>query len=266
MVVRGVSGVWVSPLASVPPAHADGLDVIIDPIINSILNSVTDSVAGLDVLARVDPTAGLDLGLPATDLGWPGLAGLGSGRGRGVGGGSARPRPRFPRLYDQFIYDPSHTWDQQWIDGTTFLGNADGAIRQLRQQLGSGHLADRQRRGRHRRRTLAQADGAGGLWFGDGGTGCDATRPVAAATAALPSTATAALGGAGGSDIDAAGDGGAADGGTAYGIAGGGGAGGDGIEGGGGGIGGDGGDATGFFFGNGGAGGDGGDRRSGHHR
>src|SRR6202035_5143828 len=55
----------LSPLGSVPPAHADGLDVIIDPIINSILNSVT----GLDALAGVDPTTGLDLALPATDLG-----------------------------------------------------------------------------------------------------------------------------------------------------------------------------------------------------
>src|SRR6202035_5331139 len=55
----------VSPLASVPPAHADGLDVVIDPIINSILGSV----AGLDALAGVDPPAGVDLAVPATDLG-----------------------------------------------------------------------------------------------------------------------------------------------------------------------------------------------------
>jgi hypothetical protein len=26
-------------------------------------------------------------------------------------------------LYDQFIYDPGHTFDQDWINGTTFLGN-----------------------------------------------------------------------------------------------------------------------------------------------
>ncbi|HEY1838898.1 MAG TPA: hypothetical protein VGG53_01525, partial [Mycobacterium sp.] len=75
----------LSPLASAPPAHADGLDAILDPIINSILNSVTDSVvgldallgidpttaldsiAGLDALFGIDPTTGLDLATPATD-------------------------------------------------------------------------------------------------------------------------------------------------------------------------------------------------------
>src|SRR5437660_2633497 len=54
----------LGPLAGAPPAHADGLDVIIDPIINSILSSVTS----FDALLGIDPTAGLDLGslaLPA---------------------------------------------------------------------------------------------------------------------------------------------------------------------------------------------------------
>ena len=64
-------------LASAPPAHADGLDVIIDPIINSILSSVTS----FDALLGIDPTTGLDLALPATDAaaatpsGWEALFG-----------------------------------------------------------------------------------------------------------------------------------------------------------------------------------------------
>src|ERR1700733_9048621 len=64
----------LTPLASVPPAHADGLDVIIDPIINSILGSVSS----FDGLLGIDPTAFGDLALPATDAatatsGWEGL-------------------------------------------------------------------------------------------------------------------------------------------------------------------------------------------------
>jgi len=53
----------LTPLASVPPAHADGLDVIIDPIINSILSSVTS----FDALLGIDPSSLGDLALPATD-------------------------------------------------------------------------------------------------------------------------------------------------------------------------------------------------------
>ena len=43
----------LTPLASVPPAHADGLDAIIDPILNSILSSVTS----FDALLGIDPSA-----------------------------------------------------------------------------------------------------------------------------------------------------------------------------------------------------------------
>src|ERR1700733_15596345 len=71
----------LTPLASVPPAHADGLDVIIDPIINSVLSSVTsfdgllgidptaflDSVSSLDTALGIDPSAFGDLAAPASD-------------------------------------------------------------------------------------------------------------------------------------------------------------------------------------------------------
>src|SRR3984885_8061399 len=52
-------------LASAPPAHADGLDAIIDPILNSILSSVTS----FDTLLGIDPSALGDVALPATDVG-----------------------------------------------------------------------------------------------------------------------------------------------------------------------------------------------------
>src|ERR1700761_9067718 len=66
----------LTPLASVPPAHADGLAAIIDPILNSILSSVTS----FDALLGIDPSALGDLALPATDAatatsGWETLFG-----------------------------------------------------------------------------------------------------------------------------------------------------------------------------------------------
>src|ERR1700735_5782325 len=67
----------LTPLASVPPAHADGLDAIIDPIFNSILSSVTS----FDALLGIDPSSLGDLALPATDVasvapsGWESLFG-----------------------------------------------------------------------------------------------------------------------------------------------------------------------------------------------
>ena len=64
----------LSPLASAPPAHADGLDAIVDPIINSVLSHLTDSITSFDALVGIDPSTALDLGslaVPATDLASP---------------------------------------------------------------------------------------------------------------------------------------------------------------------------------------------------
>jgi hypothetical protein len=41
--------------------------VIIDPITNSILGLVTNSITALDALRGIDPTAGSDLAVPATE-------------------------------------------------------------------------------------------------------------------------------------------------------------------------------------------------------
>src|ERR1700722_16192513 len=73
-------GFGLSPLAGLaraPPAHADGLDAILDPILNSILSSVTS----FDALLGIDPASLGDLALPATDVaavapsGWESLFG-----------------------------------------------------------------------------------------------------------------------------------------------------------------------------------------------
>jgi hypothetical protein len=170
-------------MAAAPQAHADGLDVIIDPIINSILSSMTDSVTGLDALLGFDPTAGLDLALPATDvataadlggLALPATDAVAASDPVAAATAAADPAAStsLADLYNSLVYDPSHTWDQQWIDGTTFLGNLTVQFDNFVNSLDPGTLligngADGIDGG-----TLAQADGAaGGLWFGDGGSG-----------------------------------------------------------------------------------------------
>jgi len=55
----------MGPLAAAPAAHADEFDVIIDPIINAIAGSLGGLV---DPLAGLDPSASLDVALPAADV------------------------------------------------------------------------------------------------------------------------------------------------------------------------------------------------------
>ena len=127
----------LSPLGSAPPAHADEFDVIIDPIINAIASALPGLV---DPLAGVDPSAALDLGglaLPATDAA-AGSDPVAAAASAAVPAASTS----LAGLYDTYIYDPSHTWDQQWIDGTTFLGSltVSSTISSI---AWTGHLADR---------------------------------------------------------------------------------------------------------------------------
>ena len=53
-----------APLASLPAARADGLDVIFDPIINSMDHALTgiDALPGLDLAANPDP-GGVGIGV-----------------------------------------------------------------------------------------------------------------------------------------------------------------------------------------------------------
>jgi hypothetical protein len=110
----------LSPLGSPPPAHADEFDVIVDPIFNAIASALPGLV---DPLAGVDPSAALDLGslaLPAADAA-AGSDPVAAAASAAVPAASTS----LAGLYDTYIYDPSHTWDQSWIDGTTFLGSLD---------------------------------------------------------------------------------------------------------------------------------------------
>src|ERR1700684_1059430 len=203
----------LGPLLSAPLARADGFeDIILDPIISS-LSSVDPSLAvdlsgwlssldfALSAASTVDPA---DLGAASVPAASTDLA----------------------QAYETAIYDPSHTWDQEWIAGTTFLGSLTVSYDNFVNSLGFGELIGNGANGIDRG-TLAQADGgAGGLWFGDGGSGgTDAAGQGGDGGAAFDGNG--GLGGAGGSDIDVDGDGGGGgDGGdTAYGIAGGGGGG-----------------------------------------
>src|SRR5271155_4464229 len=94
----------LGPMATAPPAHADGLDVIIDPIINSVLSSVT----ALDGLGGIDPSAGFGLALPATDA-------AGASDPAAAVAASADPAASnsLVDLYNIFIYTPTHTFDQE---------------------------------------------------------------------------------------------------------------------------------------------------------
>src|ERR1700730_7761015 len=109
--------------------HADEFDVIIDPIINSILGSVTNSITGLDALLGIDPTAGSDLALPATDAAAadPVVAAASSAD---VLAAVPAADPSLADLFQTDFYEPLHAADQAWIDSP--LGEQfDNAINPL---------------------------------------------------------------------------------------------------------------------------------------
>ncbi len=265
----------LSPLVGAPSAQADVLDVIIDPLINAIggsLSGLVDPLASLDLFGGANPFASLDLSglsLPALDL--PALDAAGAS---GLGTGSLDSALQLPteslvalsstdplsaasssstdlaQLYDTFFYEPIHTLDQAWI-ASPFGALVDNNLNAVYQDFGGqGILIGNGVDG-----TMADPNGgAGGLFFGDGGTGYDPTTAgVAGGEGGAAFFGNGGDGGMGGADAD-----GGAGGSTVFGIAGNGGAGGAGLPGADGGDGGAGGNVTGFFFGNGGNGGAGG--------
>src|ERR1700749_2886433 len=190
----------LTPWATAPAAHADELDAILDPIINS--------------LSAVDPTLAVD----ATTL----LSTLDGALTLTTDPASAIPAAStdLAHLYDQFIYAPSQAFDQEWINGTTFLGNLtvsyDNFINGISADFGGplliGNCAD----------GISAGDpngGAGGLFVGDGGTGWDSD--IAGDNGGAGGIAYDGNGGAGGDGFEGS-DGGAG-GATGYGIGGGGG-------------------------------------------
>jgi len=227
----------LTPLATAPAASADGLDVILDPIINS--------------LSSVDPTLGVDL------TGW--VAGLDSAlaAASSADASSAATAPLdFTQAYDTYIYAPTEAAEQAWITSPT--GEAfDTSLNTFYHDFGGTGILIGDGANGTDGGTMAEATGgAGGLWFGDGGTGgTDSAGDGGAGGIAYDGD-----GGAGGAGLDGGTGGTGGD--TAYGIGGEGGAGGEGTFAasgtGEGGQGGAGGDATGSFFGIGGTGGEGG--------
>src|ERR1700757_4101169 len=243
----------VGPLAAIPAAHADGLDVIFDPIINAVDHAMT----GADALASLSSAASLDLGglggsafdqwlaLPTDSV-----AGIGTATGAvasasaasdAVAGASnaaegAAASSDSAAGFDATFLQAIHTDEQNWINSP--LGESiDNTINKDFGVYLIGNGANGVGGG-----TLAEATGGnGGLLFGDGGSGA---------------TDAAGQGGAGG-DAGLFGNGGDGGVGINGGAGGDGGAGGGIGNGGAGGAGGDGGHAGGAF-GDGGDGGDGG--------
>src|ERR1700727_3235736 len=214
----------VAGCASAPPAHADGLDVIVDPIINSILSSVTS----FDALLGIDPSSLGDLALPATDAaatapsGWEALFGDFTSPVSDAGTAASLTDSTSSTWlqgleqawinsdFGQQVDTGLSSWFEQADPAASAVGGACGLICNGADGVGGGSLADATGQG-------------GGIFFGNGGDG---------ATDAL------GQGGGGGDALD-------------FGNGGDGGVGADG------GAGGDGGNA-GLFFGNAGDGGNGG--------
>src|SRR3984893_2211698 len=126
----------MTPLAAAPAAHADEFDVIIDPIINSILGSLTDSITGLDGLLGIDPSAGLDLAVPATDaaaaadLGGLALPATDAAAAADPAAAARAAVPTLAEMFQTSFYEPLHAADQAWINSPT--GEAfDNAINPL---------------------------------------------------------------------------------------------------------------------------------------
>jgi endoglycosylceramidase len=129
----------MSPLVTAPTANADGLDAIIDPIINS--------------LAAIDPTLGADLGAAVTSFD-PSVA--------ADSAAAAASTPDFSELFNQYVYTPTHTALEDWINSNVGK-QVDGFINSITDSYAIGNGAPG---------TSADPDGGAGGWlFGDGGAG-----------------------------------------------------------------------------------------------
>ncbi|MGB6209707.1 MAG: hypothetical protein WBF82_22455, partial [Mycobacterium sp.] len=140
----------LGPLATAPAAHADGFELIIEPIINS--------------LASVGPTLGADLGALMGSFD-PTLAGDNAATAASLLDPAALPAadpaasPDLAQLFNEFIYTPMHTADQDWIN-SSFGTAVDNQLNTLWSEMGgSGILIGNGAPG-----TMADPNGgAGGL-------------------------------------------------------------------------------------------------------
>jgi hypothetical protein len=136
--------------------------VIIDPITNSILGLVTNSITGLDALRGIDPTAGSDLAVPATDA----VASSADALAAAPAADSS-----LADLFQTEFYEPLHAADQAWINSP--LGEEfDNAINPLFATNDFCGLICNGTPGTE----ADPAGGNGGLFFGDGGAGWTSTE------------------------------------------------------------------------------------------
>src|SRR6202012_2222576 len=133
----------LAPLVTAPPANADEVDVIVDPIISA--------------LSGIDPTLGADLGALATSFD-PTFA-----ADSATSAATAAATPDFSDLFNQYVYTPTHTALEAWINSNVGQ-QVDGFINTISGEFLIGNGAPGT--------SEADPNGAdGGLWFGDGGHG-----------------------------------------------------------------------------------------------
>src|SRR3984893_7358969 len=150
----------MTPLAAAPAAHADAVDVIIDPIINSLAGP--DPTLGADV-------SGLVTAFDPTFVGDP-VAALGSSADS-LAAAVPAANPTLADLFQTDFWLPLHTQLQAWIDSPLGM-SIDNAINPFFATGGFCGLICNGTDG-----TMAAPDGGnGGLWFGDGGTGWTSTE------------------------------------------------------------------------------------------
>jgi len=135
----------LSPLVMAPAASADEFDVIVDPIISA--------------LSGIDPTLGADLGALAASFD-PSVA--------ADSAAATASAPDFSELFNQFVYTPTHTALEGWINSN--VGEQiDGYINTISGQFLIGDGAPGTE--------TDPTGGNGGLLFGDGGPGWNSTDP-----------------------------------------------------------------------------------------
>ncbi|MGB7870384.1 MAG: hypothetical protein WBM01_19275, partial [Mycobacterium sp.] len=153
----------LSPLAAAPPARADVLDTILDPIINS--------------LAGVDPTLGADVSGLATSFDPTFVGDQAAALGSSADSLAAAVPAANPTLADLFQTDfwlPLHA--QLVPLATAFQDNPLGAA--INQAFATGGFCGLICNGADGT-ALDPTGGNGGVWFGDGGAGFDASNSAA---------------------------------------------------------------------------------------
>ena len=138
----------LAPLATAPAANADEFDAILDPVLSSLSSVDPALVAEVSSLVTsFDPTFAADSGAAAAAA-------------------SAAGPPDFAELFNQFVYAPTHTALESWINSDVGQ-QVDGFINSVTGSYVIGNGAPG-----------TEADPNGGVagWlFGDGGPGWNST-------------------------------------------------------------------------------------------